>query len=106
MRMAPKNVMLAEAKISPIIFWLKFLGSSYLTRALSNLDPPVIWSLQQMARVWEDPTKLLRGKVPWIYSCYVDIEPVGHLIAKGVKPLECREHFLQGGQRSQGNSQR
>jgi hypothetical protein len=42
-----------------------------------------------MARVQEDPTKLLRGKVPWIYACYTNIEPVGHLIAKDVRPLEC-----------------
>jgi hypothetical protein len=49
--MKPKNVMLAEAKIPPIIFQLKFLGSNYLTRALSNPDHPVIHSLQQMARV-------------------------------------------------------
>jgi hypothetical protein len=33
--------------------------------------------------------KLLRGKVPWLYSCYVDTELVGPLIAKDVKPLEC-----------------
>lgn len=35
-----------------------------------------------MARVREEPTKVLGGKVPWIYTCYV--EPVGHLIAKDV----------------------
>jgi hypothetical protein len=58
-RMTPKNVMLAEAKIPPITFQLKFLGSKYLTRALSNPDHPVIQSLQQTARVRKDPTKLL-----------------------------------------------
>jgi hypothetical protein len=42
-----------------------------------------------MTRVREDPTKLLRGKVPCICTCYVDIEPVGHPIAKDVRPLEC-----------------
>jgi hypothetical protein len=42
-----------------------------------------------MARFREDPTKVLRGKVPWIYTCYADVEPVGHLIAKDVRPLEC-----------------
>jgi hypothetical protein len=45
MRMTPKNVMLAEAKIPPITFRLKFLGSNYLTRALSN---PHHLSLQQI----------------------------------------------------------
>jgi hypothetical protein len=64
MRTTPKNVTLAEAKIPPITFQLKFLGSSYVTRALSYPDHPVIRSLQQMARVREDATKLLRGMVP------------------------------------------
>jgi hypothetical protein len=81
--------MLAEAKIPPITFRLKLLGSNYVTRALSNPDHPVIQSLQQMARVQEQSTKVLRGQVPWIYTCYADIEPVGHLIAKDVRPLEC-----------------
>jgi hypothetical protein len=40
-----------------------------------------------MARVREDPTKLLRGKASWIHTCYADIEPVGHLITKDVRPL-------------------
>jgi hypothetical protein len=50
-RTTPINVMLAEAKISPIALRLKFLGSNYVTRALINPDHPVIRSLQQMARV-------------------------------------------------------
>jgi hypothetical protein len=54
-----KNVMLAEAKILPITSQLKSLGSSYVTRAVSNSDHPVIRSLQQMARVLDDPTKVL-----------------------------------------------
>jgi hypothetical protein len=45
--------------------------------------------LQQMARVREDATKLLRGMVPWFYDSYMDTEPVGHLIGKDVWPLEC-----------------
>jgi hypothetical protein len=81
--------MLAEAKIASLTFRLKFLGSNYVTRALGSLGHPVIRSLQQLARVREDPTKVLRGKVPWIYTCYADIEPVGHLIAKDIRPLEC-----------------
>jgi hypothetical protein len=44
--------------------------------------------------------KLLRGKVPWIYNCYIDTEPVGHLIAKDVKPLEssfpCQTLLVKG----------
>jgi hypothetical protein len=90
MRMTPKNVMPAEAKISPITFQLKFPGSSYLTRAHSKPNHLVIWSLHQLARVQEDPIKLLRGKVPWIYTCCVDTELVGHLITKDARPLECR----------------
>jgi hypothetical protein len=39
------------------------------------------------------PTKLLRGKVAWIYTCYTNIDPIGHLIAEDVRPLECREVF-------------
>jgi hypothetical protein len=46
-----------------------------------------------MARVQEDPTKLLTGKVTWIYTCYADIEPVDHLIAKDVRPLEWNLHY-------------
>jgi hypothetical protein len=42
-RMTLKNVVLAEAKIPPITFRLKFLGSNYLTRALSNTDHLVIF---------------------------------------------------------------
>jgi hypothetical protein len=84
-----KNVMLTKAKIPPIIFRLKFLGSNYVTRSLSNLDHRIIQSLQEMARGREDPMKVLRGKVPWIYTYYADIEPVGHLIAKDVRSLEC-----------------
>jgi hypothetical protein len=42
MRTTPNNVMLAEAKIPLITFRLKFLGSSYFTRAFSNPDYPVI----------------------------------------------------------------
>jgi hypothetical protein len=59
MRTTPKNDMLAEAKVPPITFRLKFLGSNYVTSALSNPDHPVIRSLQQMARVQEDPMKVL-----------------------------------------------
>jgi hypothetical protein len=33
--------------------------------------------------------KLLRGKVPWIYTWYADIEPDGHLMAKDARLLEC-----------------
>jgi hypothetical protein len=33
--------------------------------------------------------KLLRGKVPWIYTCYIDTELVGHLRATDVRLLEC-----------------
>jgi hypothetical protein len=51
MRTIPINIMLGEAKIPPITLRLKFLGSNYVTRALSNPDHPVIRSLQQMARV-------------------------------------------------------
>jgi hypothetical protein len=89
MRMTPKNVMLEEANVPPVTFRLNFLGSNYVTSALSNPDHPLIRSLQRMARVQEDPTKVPRGKVPWIYTCYADIEPVDHLIAKDVRPLEC-----------------
>jgi hypothetical protein len=81
--------MLAEDEIQPIRFRLKFLGSNYLTRALSNPHHPIIRSFQQMARVPEDPTNLLTLKVPWIYTCYTDIEPEGHLMAKGVRNVEC-----------------
>jgi hypothetical protein len=42
MRTTPKNVMLAETKIPPITFGLKFLGCSHLTRALSDPERPVI----------------------------------------------------------------
>jgi hypothetical protein len=35
-RTTPKNVMLAEAKIPPITFPLKFLGSNYVSKALSK----------------------------------------------------------------------
>jgi hypothetical protein len=42
-----------------------------------------------MARVREDPMKLRRGKVAWIYTYYVYTEPLGHLIPKDVRPLEC-----------------
>jgi hypothetical protein len=84
-----KNVTLAEAKIPPITSQLKFLGSSYVTRAVSNPDHPVIRSLQQMARVLEDPAKVLGGKLPWIYTCYPDVEPIGHLVAKDVTLSEC-----------------
>jgi hypothetical protein len=42
-----------------------------------------------MAKVPEDPTKLLTGKVPWFYTCYADIDPVGHLTAKDIIPIEC-----------------
>jgi hypothetical protein len=86
MRPTPKNVMLPEAQIPPITFRLKFLGSSYVTRALCNSDHPVIRSLQQMASFREDPKKALRGKVPWVYTCYTDMEPAGHLIANNVRP--------------------
>jgi hypothetical protein len=43
-----------------------------------------------MVRVREDPTKVLRGKVP---TRLTQTEPVGHLIAQDVRPvrpLECR----------------
>jgi hypothetical protein len=42
-----------------------------------------------MARVREDPIKLHRGKVPWIYTCYIDKEPVDHLTAQDIRPLKC-----------------
>jgi hypothetical protein len=51
MRTTPKNAVLAKAKIPPITFQLKFLGSSFVTRAVSNSDHQVKLSLQQMARV-------------------------------------------------------
>jgi hypothetical protein len=82
----PKNVMIAEAKIPPIIFPFLFLGNTYVSRALSNPDHPVIRSLQQMARVREDRPEVLGGKVPMIYTCYADIEPVDHLVAKKMQP--------------------
>jgi hypothetical protein len=42
-----------------------------------------------MARVREDPMKVFRGRLPCIYTCYADIEQVGHLTAKDIRPLEC-----------------
>jgi hypothetical protein len=51
---------------------------------VSNSDHPVIRSLQQMARVLDDPTKVLWGKLPWICTCYPDVVPVGHLVAKDI----------------------
>jgi hypothetical protein len=56
-RTTSKNVMLAEAEIRPITLQLTFLGSNYVPRALSNPDHPAIRSLQEIARVREDPTK-------------------------------------------------
>jgi hypothetical protein len=87
--------MLVKAKIPPITLRLKFLGSNYISRALSNSDHPVIRSLQQMAMVCEDPTKVLRGKVPWIFTCYTGIEQVAHLSLSN--PVGYGKHFVQGG---------
>lgn len=86
-RSTPRNVILAETKISPLQSRFVCLGCNCLTRCRAHEGHPLITVLSKIQEIRSNPTFVPRNAESYLLDCYNITENNGHLLATLCKPF-------------------